>query len=82
MQIANKLYKKQAVAKGRASAVAEEALGSIKTVYAFNGQQKEIERYKKPLAEAKRIFIKKGELKGLKKNRIKKSFQRCCYCSN
>ncbi|CAH2096059.1 unnamed protein product [Euphydryas editha] len=63
--ISNRLYKKQAQAKGEANAIAEEALGSIKTVYAFNGQEKEIERYKRPLADARRIHIQKEFFTGL-----------------
>ncbi|XP_050351148.1 ATP-dependent translocase ABCB1-like [Nymphalis io] len=64
-KISDSLYKKQAQAKGKASAIAEEALSSIKTVYAFNGQQKEIERYKIPLADARRIHIQKEFYTGM-----------------
>nr|XP_032517741.1 ATP-dependent translocase ABCB1-like isoform X2 [Danaus plexippus plexippus] len=64
-KIANNLYKKQAKAKAQASAVAEEVLGSIKTVYAFNAQQYEIKRYKKHLANARRIFIRKETFTGM-----------------
>ncbi|XP_061383955.1 phosphatidylcholine translocator ABCB4-like isoform X2 [Danaus plexippus] len=64
-KIANNLYKKQAKAKAQASAVAEEVLGSIKTVYAFNAQQYEIKRYKKHLANARRIFIRKEIFTGM-----------------
>lgn len=60
LQLANKWYKRQSHVKGLASAVAEEAISSIKTVYAFNGQQKEIERYKKHLNEVTKITIRKG----------------------
>ncbi|XP_046965821.1 ATP-dependent translocase ABCB1-like [Vanessa cardui] len=63
--ISDRLYKKQSLAKGKASAVAEEALGSIKTVYAFNGQEKEIDRYKIHLADARRIHIQKEFFTGL-----------------
>ncbi|XP_047533068.1 ATP-dependent translocase ABCB1-like [Vanessa atalanta] len=64
-KISDRLYKKQAQAKGKASAVAEEALSSIKTVYAFNGQEKEIDRYKIHLADARRIHIQKEFFTGL-----------------
>lgn len=60
VQIANRLSKREAQEVGRASAVAEEVLSSIRTVYAFSGQKKELERYREPLAEARRINIKKG----------------------
>lgn len=36
-------------------------MSSIRTVYSFNGQKKELERYKKPLAAAKKIYIQKGK---------------------
>ncbi|XP_073956330.1 ATP-dependent translocase ABCB1-like isoform X2 [Choristoneura fumiferana] len=62
---AHRLYKREAVQTGLASAVAEEVLSSIRTVYAFNGQQKEIERYGRPLAEARKISIKKELFTGL-----------------
>ncbi|XP_028161699.1 multidrug resistance protein 1A-like [Ostrinia furnacalis] len=63
--IGNRLGKKEAMETGRASAVAEEVLGSIRTVYAFSGQKKELERYRQPLAEARRINIKKEFFTGL-----------------
>ncbi|KOB70641.1 ATP-binding cassette, sub-family B, member 1, partial [Operophtera brumata] len=45
-----------------ADALAQEVLGSIRTVYACNGQQKELERYTIPLAEARKINIKKAHV--------------------
>ncbi|XP_048407773.1 ATP-dependent translocase ABCB1-like isoform X2 [Stegostoma tigrinum] len=47
-------------AYAKAGAVAEEVLGAIRTVVAFGGQQKEIERYHSNLGEAKKIGIKKA----------------------
>ena len=47
---------------GRAGAIAEEVLASIKTVVAFGGQQKEIDKYCDALKEAKRNSIIKGTL--------------------
>ncbi|KAJ8731260.1 hypothetical protein PYW07_004424 [Mythimna separata] len=64
-RIADRLYKKEALETGRASAIAQEVLSSIRTVYSFNGQKKELERYKKPLAAAKKIYIKKEFFTGL-----------------
>ncbi|KAG9476286.1 hypothetical protein GDO78_003056 [Eleutherodactylus coqui] len=42
-----------------AGAVAEEVLSSVRTVVAFGGQEKEIQRYTNNLGEAKKIGIKK-----------------------
>ncbi|KAF9421163.1 hypothetical protein HW555_002875 [Spodoptera exigua] len=64
-RIADRLYKKEALETGRASSIAQEVLSSIRTVYSFNGQKKELERYKKPLAAAKKIYIKKEFFTGL-----------------
>ncbi|XP_077454038.1 ATP-dependent translocase ABCB1-like [Stigmatopora argus] len=47
-------------AYAKAGAVAEEVLSSIRTVFAFSGQQKEIERYHKNLEDAKNVGIKKA----------------------
>ncbi|XP_068091620.1 ATP-dependent translocase ABCB1-like isoform X1 [Hyperolius riggenbachi] len=46
-------------AYSKAGAVAEEVLAAIRTVIAFGGQNKEIERYEKNLEDAKAIGIKK-----------------------
>ncbi|XP_070583540.1 ATP-dependent translocase ABCB1 [Erythrolamprus reginae] len=47
-------------AYAKAGSVAEEVLGSIRTVIAFGGQKKEIERYQKNLEDAKNIGIRKA----------------------
>ncbi|CAF4245069.1 unnamed protein product, partial [Rotaria magnacalcarata] len=49
----------------KASAVAQEVLGSIRTVTAFGGQKKEEERFSENLLEAKQIGIKKGLYLGI-----------------
>lgn len=59
-QFAHHLSKQAAVQTGLASAIAEEVLSSIRTVFAFNGQKIEVERYSRPLAMARKIDIKKG----------------------
>ncbi|KAJ2949205.1 hypothetical protein O0L34_g6150 [Tuta absoluta] len=64
-KFAQRLSKKEAKESGRASAIAEEVLSSIRTVYAFNGQQKELERYNVPLAAARKTDIKKELFTGL-----------------
>ncbi|KAG6459009.1 hypothetical protein O3G_MSEX011164 [Manduca sexta] len=63
--IASRLSKKEAVASGKAGNIAEEVLSAIRTVYAFSGQQKEIERYGKHLIDARKINIKKGLFNGI-----------------
>ncbi|XP_055128818.1 phosphatidylcholine translocator ABCB4 isoform X3 [Symphalangus syndactylus] len=51
---------RELAAYAKAGAVAEEALGAIRTVIAFGGQNKELERYQKHLENAKEIGIKKA----------------------
>lgn len=63
--VASRLSKKEAVASGKAGAIAEEVLSSIKTVYAFSGQEKESQRYLNHLTDARKINIKKGLFNGL-----------------
>ncbi|CAN2389829.1 phosphatidylcholine-translocating ATPase activity [Pristimantis euphronides] len=54
------LTSKELSAYAKAGAVAEEVLSSIRTVVAFGGQEKEIQRYTNNLGEAKKIGIKKS----------------------
>ncbi|XP_069067578.1 ATP-binding cassette sub-family B member 5-like isoform X2 [Pleurodeles waltl] len=54
------LTSKELSAYAKAGAVAEEVLSAIRTVVAFGGQQKEINRYTGNLGEAKAIGIKKS----------------------
>ncbi|XP_069814912.1 ATP-binding cassette sub-family B member 5-like isoform X2 [Dendropsophus ebraccatus] len=54
------LTSKELSAYAKAGAVAEEVLSSIRTVVAFGGQQKEIQRYTNNLGEAKEIGIRKA----------------------
>uniref|UniRef100_A0A8C0RD44 P-type phospholipid transporter n=1 Tax=Canis lupus familiaris TaxID=9615 RepID=A0A8C0RD44_CANLF len=51
---------KELAAYAKAGAVAEEALGAIRTVIAFGGQNKELKRYEKYLEHAKKMGIKKA----------------------
>ena len=48
----------------KAGAVAEEVFTAIRTVFAFNGQPKEIKRYEVRLDDAKKYGIKKGFING------------------
>ncbi|XP_043821901.1 ATP-dependent translocase ABCB1 isoform X2 [Dromiciops gliroides] len=51
---------KELLAYAKAGAVAEEVLSAIRTVIAFGGQKKELERYNRNLEEAKNMGIKKA----------------------
>ncbi|KAJ8794742.1 hypothetical protein J1605_003051 [Eschrichtius robustus] len=51
---------KELAAYAKAGAVAEEALGAIRTVIAFGGQNRELKRYQKHLENAKKVGIKKA----------------------
>ena len=44
----------------KAGAIAEEVISSIRTVFAFNGAQKEHKRYDSKLDDARIFGIKKG----------------------
>ncbi|XP_073533888.1 ATP-binding cassette sub-family B member 5-like isoform X1 [Phyllobates terribilis] len=54
------LTSKELSAYAKAGSVADEVLSSIRTVAAFGGQEKEIQRYTKNLGEAQKIGIKKA----------------------
>ncbi|CAF4001185.1 unnamed protein product, partial [Rotaria sp. Silwood1] len=65
MRVIAKYTAKEIKAFSKASAVAQEVLGSIRTVTAFGGQKKEEQRFSENLLEAKQIGIKKGLYMGL-----------------
>ena len=48
-----------------AGAVAEEVLSSIRTVFAFAGEEKEVARYDEKLKSATRLGAKKGFISGI-----------------
>ncbi|XP_063233416.1 phosphatidylcholine translocator ABCB4-like isoform X1 [Bacillus rossius redtenbacheri] len=56
----SRLSKKELKAYGKAGAIAEEALGSIRTVFAFGGESQEVKRYRANLVFAKKISVKRG----------------------
>ena len=56
---------KETEAYGKAGALVEEVLSSIRTVVAFGGEKKEVERYDDLLEEAKKKGIQRGMLTGL-----------------
>ncbi|KAK5862309.1 hypothetical protein PBY51_017719 [Eleginops maclovinus] len=51
---------KEQTAYAKAGAVAQEVLSAIRTVFAFSGQDREINRYNKNLEDAKNMGIKKA----------------------
>lgn len=52
-------------AYGQAGSVAEEVLGAIRTVIAFNGEQKEVDRYAEKLVPAEKTGIRRGMWSGV-----------------
>ncbi|CAF3649714.1 unnamed protein product, partial [Adineta steineri] len=56
---------KEIEAYNLASSIAEEALGNIRTVTSFHGQQKEEERYSQSLFSAKKVGIRKSLCMGI-----------------
>lgn len=52
-------------AYGQAGSVAEEVLGAVRTVIAFNGEQKEVGRYAQKLVPAEKTGIKRGLWSGV-----------------
>lgn len=63
--ITSKIAKKELDAYGAAGAIAEEVLSSIRTVMAFGGQRKELDRYSKNLVFARDNNIKRSMLAGI-----------------
>ena len=59
------LTEKEMTAYGRAGAIAEEALSAIRTVVAFGGQDKEVERYENKLVYARKAGTLRGILTGV-----------------
>ncbi|XP_056648993.1 ATP-dependent translocase ABCB1-like isoform X1 [Diorhabda sublineata] len=58
--VSTKFSEEEMESYGAAGAIAEEVLSSIKTVVAFDGQQKELTRYDKHLINAKKNNLKRG----------------------
>ncbi|GJQ78971.1 hypothetical protein Trydic_g133 [Trypoxylus dichotomus] len=63
--LTTKLAQKEMDAYGGAGAIAEEVLSTIRTVVAFGGQQKELDRYEEKLIFAKNNNIKRSLFSGL-----------------
>nr|QNH67928.1 ATP-binding cassette transporter subfamily B member 1 X2 [Brachionus plicatilis] len=64
-KIAQVLTSNELKSYAKAGAVAEEVFSAIRTVFAFNGAQKEHKRYEEKLDEAKKYGIKKATINGL-----------------
>uniref|UniRef100_A0A8C2U9C8 Bile salt export pump n=1 Tax=Coturnix japonica TaxID=93934 RepID=A0A8C2U9C8_COTJA len=65
LQAVAKLTGRELKAYAKAGAVADEVLSSIRTVAAFGGEKKEVERYDKNLVYAQHWGIRKGIIMGL-----------------
>ncbi|XP_068902276.1 multidrug resistance protein 2-like [Tenebrio molitor] len=63
--LSSKFSRQEMEAYGAAGSIAEEVLSSIRTVVAFDGQNKEITRYEKHLQSAKKNNITKSLFSGL-----------------
>jgi ATP-binding cassette subfamily B (MDR/TAP) protein 1 len=64
-QLSIKFSRQEMEAYGAAGSIAEEVLSSVRTVVAFDGQEKEITRYEKHLQSAKRNNITKNLFSGI-----------------
>ncbi|CAG2053737.1 unnamed protein product [Timema podura] len=64
-RIASALSRKELEVYGQAGSIAEEVLSSIRTVVAFGGETKEVDRYQVNLGAAKDNNIKRGFFSGL-----------------
>nr|CAD7571680.1 unnamed protein product [Timema californicum] len=64
-RIASALSRKELEVYGQAGSIAEEVLSSIRTVVAFGGESKEVDRYQVNLGAAKDNNIKRGFFTGL-----------------
>ncbi|XP_047122153.1 ATP-dependent translocase ABCB1-like [Schistocerca piceifrons] len=62
---ASRLAKREMTEYAKAGTIAEEVLSSIRTVIAFGGREKEVERYEKNLLSAKNLNVKRNLLTGL-----------------
>ncbi|CAG2058086.1 unnamed protein product, partial [Timema podura] len=65
LMVQSTLTVKELESYGEAGAVVEEVLSSIRTVVAFGGEEKEVERYTKMLGPAQVTGIKRGMFSGL-----------------
>lgn len=64
-KVQSSLTAQELSAYGQAGSVAEEVLGAIRTVIAFNGEQKEVDRYAEKLVPAEKTGIRRGMWSGV-----------------
>ncbi|XP_039305776.1 multidrug resistance protein homolog 49 isoform X2 [Solenopsis invicta] len=64
-KVQSSLSAMELAAYGQAGSVAEEVLAAIRTVIAFNGEQKEVERYSEKLGPAEKTGIRRGMWSGI-----------------
>ncbi|KAG5333271.1 MDR49 protein, partial [Acromyrmex heyeri] len=64
-KVQSSLSAMELAAYGQAGSVAEEVLASIRTVVAFNGEKKEVQRYSEKLAPAEKSGIRRGMWSGI-----------------
>ena len=64
-QLLSVFFSREQKQYAKAGAVAEEVLGSIRTVVAFGGERKEYHRYKGKLNDAKKLGFTKGVITGV-----------------
>ena len=58
--VVRKLSAQERAAYSRANGIAGEVLSSVKTIFAFEGQKRELNRYSKELLEAERVGLKRA----------------------
>ncbi|KAK2720057.1 hypothetical protein QYM36_004086, partial [Artemia franciscana] len=64
-KVTSNLAEKESQAYSKAGGIAEEVISGIRTVVAFGGAEKEVERYQKSLVSAQEAGIKRGQLTGI-----------------
>lgn len=64
-KVQSSLSAMELAAYSHAGNVAEEVLAAIRTVVAFNGEQKEVERYSEKLVPAEKTGIRRGMWSGI-----------------
>lgn len=65
--VVRKLNAKERAAYSRANGIAGEVLSSVKTIFAFEGQKRELKRYSSELLEAEKFGLKRSVIVGFSK---------------
>ena len=66
--VVRKLSAQERAAYSRASGIAGEVLSAVKTVFAFEGQKRELKRYSQELVEAEKIGLRRAMIFNFSKN--------------